>query len=206
VTETNRPKTKKAERYEATRAALVSAARTLFAERGFAGTGTQEIVEAAGVTRGALYHHFRDKEALFLAVFESIESELADQLHRAGLRVEDPLDRLQLGFAAFLNACLEPDVQRIGLIDGPAVLGWDQWHEIDSRYWSGTIEDALQEAVDAKLIDSQPTAPLAQLLLGAASQAALLLAKHPQPRRGRAETAESFRRLLDGLRTKRRRR
>ena len=199
-----RPKTKKAEQSETTRAALIDAARSLFAEKGFAATGTEEIVQRAQVTRGALYHHYRDKEALFRAVFETIEAELAERLLHAALKADDPLEQLQLGFASFLDACLEPSVQRIVLIEGPSVLGWDSWHEIDSRYMSGLIETGLRQAIDARVIDDQPTAPLTQLLLGAASQAGLLLARHKHPRKGRAETGESLRRLVDGLRRKRR--
>src|SRR5437764_4167372 len=115
----------KAEQSEATRTALVQAAQRLFADRGFAETPTEAVVQAAGVTRGALYHHFKDKTALFQAVYEDIERDL---LHRVAAAVEglaDPLVMLREGSAIFLDACLEPAVMRVVLLEGPAVLGWE---------------------------------------------------------------------------------
>src|SRR3954453_14090288 len=110
-----------AERSEATRGALIAAARPLFAERGFAGVGTEEIVRAAGVTRGALYHHFSGKDDLFRAVFEQVESEVTERIAEGALSDPDPVAALRAGAEMFLDACLEPEVQRIVLIDAPSV-------------------------------------------------------------------------------------
>jgi AcrR family transcriptional regulator len=200
VNASERPgRTRKAEQSEVTRAALVAVARQLFAQQGFADTSVEQIVRTAHVTRGALYHHYRDKHDLFRAVFESVEQELVERLLRAAARTDDPLDRIQRGFDAFLDACLEPAVQRIILIEGPSVLGWDEWQAIDARYMFGLIDAGLRQAIEAGAIDEQPTEPLAHLLLGAASQAGLTVARDRHPRRARAATGESLRRLIAGL-------
>lgn len=189
--------TKHAERSEATRAALVAAARPLFAERGFAGVGTEEIVRAAGVTRGALYHQFRDKEDLFAAVFELLESELAQRTAAAAgaSGTTDPLAELRVGAEAWLDACTEPEIQRIVLLDGPAVLGWERWREIGTRYGRGLVEAVLQAAVDAGRLAPQPIRPLAHVLMGAVDEAALYVATAEDPAAARVEVGA----VLDGL-------
>jgi AcrR family transcriptional regulator len=190
------PRSKHAERSEATRAALVAAARPLFAERGFAGVGTEEIVRAAGVTRGALYHQFRDKEDLFAAVFELLESELAQRTAAAGASgTTDPLAELRVGAEAWLDACTEPEIQRIVLLDGPAVLGWERWREIGTRYGRGLVEAVLQAAVDAGRLAPQPIRPLAHVLMGAVDEAALYVATAEDPAAARVEVGA----VLDGL-------
>jgi AcrR family transcriptional regulator len=191
------PRTKHAERSEATRAALVAAARPLFAERGFAGVGTEEIVRAAGVTRGALYHQFRDKEDLFAAVFELLESELAQRTAAAAgaSGTTDPLTELRVGAEAWLDACTEPEIQRIVLLDGPAVLGWERWREIGTRYGRGLVEAVLQAAVDAGHLAPQPIRPLAHVLMGAVDEAALYVATAEDPPAARVEVGA----VLDGL-------
>ena len=129
----------KAEQSEVTRAALVGAAESLFAERGFADTPTEAIVKAAGVTRGALYHHFTDKADLFRAVYESLERRVITRVEQAVAGLTDPLAVLHRGAEAFLDACLEPAVQRIVLLEGPTVLGWETWREIDMAYGLGIV-------------------------------------------------------------------
>ena len=153
----NVKRNKHAERSEATRAALIAAARPLFAERGFSGVGTEEIVRAAGVTRGALYHQFADKRELFAAVFEQVEAEVTTETARAAVAsgASDPLAVLRVGALGWLEACSEPEVQRIVLLDGPAVLGWAAWREIGMRYALGLVENELREAVAA----GEPRAP-----------------------------------------------
>jgi len=140
-----------AERSEATRAALIDAARPLFAERGYAGVGAEEIVRAAGLTRGALYHHFGGKRDLFEAVYEGLEAELAQRIAEGALGggATDPLAAMRAGAEMFLQACTEPDVQRIVLLDGPSVLGWDRWREIAAEHGLGLIEATLQAARSA---------------------------------------------------------
>jgi AcrR family transcriptional regulator len=134
------PRRTQEERSEATRAKLIAAARRLFAERGYAGVGTEEIVRAAGVTRGALYHHFEGKPQLLEAVYEQIEGELTEKIATGALGGSDPLDALRAGSEMFLDACLEPEVQRIVLLDAPAVLGWERWREIAADHGLGLVD------------------------------------------------------------------
>src|SRR5690348_2578258 len=129
-----RPRTK-AEQREATTAALIAAARELFAERGYANVGTEEIVQRAGVTRGALYHHFKGgKEELFRAVLVQLSAELMQRVVEAAGATNDPFEELVAGADAFLDASMTPEIQRIVLIDGPSVLGWEVWRAIDSDH------------------------------------------------------------------------
>jgi AcrR family transcriptional regulator len=194
----NVKRTKHAERSEATRAALVAAARPLFAERGFSGVGTEEIVRAAGVTRGALYHQFADKRELFAAVFEQVEAEVTMNTARAAVAsgAADPLAVLRVGAVAWLDACSEPDVQRIMLLDGPAVLGWDRWREIGQRYGLGVVENELREAIEAGVLEPQPTRALAHVLMGAIDEAALYVATAEDQVAARAEAGAVLEKLL----------
>jgi AcrR family transcriptional regulator len=195
----NVKKTKHDERSEATRAALTAAARPLFAERGFADVGTEEIVRAAGVTRGALYHQFADKRELFAAVFEQVEAQLTQRVAAAAAGAGDPLAALRAGTGAWLDAAMEPDARRIVLLDGPAVLGWERWREIGMRYGLGLVEAALQAAIDAGLLSPQPVRPLAHVLIGAIDEAALYVATAEDRRAARAQAAAVLDRVLAGL-------
>jgi AcrR family transcriptional regulator len=190
-----------AARTEATRAALIAAARPLFAERGYTGVGTEEIARAAGVTRGALYHHFDGKRELFEAVYERIEIELAERIASGALRANasSPLAAMKAGAEMFLLASTEPETQQIVLLDGPAVLGWDRWREIATEHGLGLIEATLQAAVKAGEIDSQPVRPLAHVLMGALDEAAMLVARAADAERMRAEVGRTLGALLDGL-------
>jgi AcrR family transcriptional regulator len=195
-----RPRTK-AEQGEATTAALVEAARELFALRGYANVGTEEIVQRAGVTRGALYHHFRSgKEELFRAVVVQISAETARRVRDAARASDDPWEALVRGIDAFLDACASPEVQRILLIDGPAVLGWDVWRTIDAEYGLGLLEGALQRAIDAGRLPPQPALAAAHVLLGALDEAAMVVARADDPQAARAEMGQTVHRLLEGLR------
>ena len=193
-------KSRKAEQSEATRASLVAAARELFAERGFGGVGTEEIVRAAGVTRGALYHHFSGKEDLFRAVFEDMERESMEALAATASTATDPLDALRMGAAAWLEHCENPAVQRIVLLDAPSVLGWEEWRETGLRYGFGLVEGTLQAAMDSGAIEAQPVRPLAHLLIGALDEAAMVVARADDDGRTRREVGESLDRLVETLR------
>ncbi len=193
------PRTKAAQR-EATLAALIAAARALFAERGYADVGTEEIVQRAGVTRGALYHHFKGgKEDLFRAVLIEVSAETTARVLAAANAAGDPWDELVRGIEAFLDASALPEVQRIVLVDGPAVLGWDVWRE------SGEVsirltEQVLTAAMDAGLIAPAPARPLAHVLIGAVDEAAMVVARADDPVAAREEMGQTIRRLLEGLR------
>ncbi|HEX5375129.1 MAG TPA: TetR family transcriptional regulator [Solirubrobacterales bacterium] len=189
------------ERSESTRAALIEAARGLFAERGYAGVGTEEIVRAAGVTRGALYHHFDGKLELFAAVYERIEAELAERIAAGALaaNASSPLEAMRAGAEMFLAACTEPAVQQIALLDGPAVLGWDRWRAIAAEHGLGLIEASLQAAIDAGAIEAQPVRPLAHVLMGALDEAAMLVACAEDAETTQAEVKAALDLLLNGL-------
>ena len=195
-----RPRTKAAQR-EATTASLLTAARDLFAERGYAGVGTEEIVQRAGVTRGALYHHFRGgKEDLFRAVLVQVSAETLRSVVAQAGQTEDPWEELVLGAEAFLDACTKPEVQRIMLIDGPAVLGWDVWRAIDSDHGLGILEAAVQSAMDAGRLLPGSANAVAHVLAGALDEAAMVVARADDPAEARAEVSRTVRRLLEGLR------
>jgi AcrR family transcriptional regulator len=192
---------RKAEQSEATRAALVAAARKLFAKRGYADVGTEEIVRRAGVTRGALYHHFGGKKDLLEAVYEQIEADLTKTIAEGalGAGAKSPLEAMQAATEMFLDACTEPEVQRIVLLDAPAVLGWERWREIAAKYGLGLVEASLQAAIDAGEIAEQPVKPLAHVLMGALDEAAMLVARSDDPQT-REQVAAALGRLLDAMR------
>jgi AcrR family transcriptional regulator len=193
-------KNRKAEQSEATRNALIVAARGLFSERGYASVSTEEIVQAAGVTRGALYHHFRDKQDLFAGVVERLEQEVLEQVAAAALEVQDAWEQQVTAVGAFLDCCLDPAVQRVLLVDAPSVLGLHAWREIEARYGLALVRTGLQTMVDAGLVADQPLDPLAHMLLGAMQEAGLLIAHAEDPEAARREVGDSLVRLLQGLR------
>lgn len=190
-----------AERTEATRGRLITTARRLFAEQGFAATSTEQILSDAAVSRGALYHHFPSKTDLFQATFEQVEDELTThllQIAAAGGET-DPMRILQVGFGAFLDQCLKPDVQRIVMLDGPTVLGWDLWHELDERYAFGTIKALLAVAADTGRIGSETVEPLTHLLVGAVMQAGMVVARSDDPLRAKKAMTDTFAGMISAL-------
>ncbi len=189
---------RQAARSASTRAKLIRAARALFARRGYADVATEEIVRRAGVTRGALYHQFPTKGDLFLAVYEQVEQELTESVDGLLGVQASPFAALRAGIRVFLEACRAPDVQRIVLIDGPAVLGWERWREVAERYGLGLMEAVIGAAIEAGEIEPLATGPLAHLLMGALDEAALLVVRDPE---ATDSIASTFERLIDGLQT-----
>jgi AcrR family transcriptional regulator len=186
-------------RSEATRRRLVAAARSLFGARGYASVGTEEIVQAAGVSRGALYHQFRDKAELFAAVAEEVEKEIVERVAADAGTAGGPVDELRHGVRLFLDACAEPEVERIILLDAPAVLGLEGWRDLAARYALGLVQFALQAAMDAGEIAPQPAAPLAHFIIGALDECALYAARAEDPATAREECAAIFDRIFRGL-------
>ena len=182
-----------------TRDQLLAAARTLFAERGYGGVGTEEIVARAGVTRGALYHHFADKKDLFRAVFEEVEEELVASIGAKMGAVDDPWELLVTGLRAFLDACLDPAIIRISLLDAPVVLGWEEWRGIDARYGLALVSAGLQNAMDQGVFRRQEVRPLAHLLVGAMAEGALMIANARDHAAERREVEGPLIALLEGL-------
>ena len=189
-----------ASRSAATRAALVTAARPLFADKGYAAVGTDEVARAAGVTRGALYHQFAGKEELFAAVFEQVEAEISDGI-AAGLLEGggDPTRVLHDGIDAWLAVCADPEVHRIVLIDAPAAIGWERWREIGQRYGVGLVEAAVQSLIDAWVLREQPVRPLARVLIGALEEAALYAARAEDRETATREMRAALVAVVDGL-------
>ncbi len=190
-----------AERTAATRAVLLAAARKLFSTNGFTEVSTQAIVEAAGVTRGALYHQFADKTELFAAVYEEVEAEIVAQIAE-GIVEAAPLDHIEamkIGAHLFLDLCSAPAVQRIGLVDAPAVLGWERWREVGAKYGLGVIEAMLGQAVAAGTIPDQPLRPTAHVLLGALDEAALYVSRAEDPVKAKEDMYAVCDRIIAGI-------
>ena len=193
-------KSRQAENSAATRAALVKIARKFFAERGYADTATEEIVRRARVTRGALYHHFKDKQDLFKAVLHEEQTKVAEKCAAAGGKETDPWRALRAACEAFLDACLDPAVQQIVLIDAPAVLGAEGFRESDESYYLAGTKTAIEAAIAAGIIEKQPVDPLAHMMMGALNEAARLIAQASDKKRARREVSESANRMYNGLR------
>lgn len=191
---------RRAERGEATRAAILGAARELFSTRGYGQVGTNEVVERAGVTRGAMYHHFKEKKDLFRAVYEDVERELVETTAARMEGVEDPWELLVTGSRAFFDACTDPTLRQIGLVDGPAVLGWQEWREIGNRYVFGLVTFGLQNAMDAGVLRRADVKQLAHLFIGALGEAAMVLANADDPEAERADVEGTLLVLMEGLR------
>ncbi|WP_066826861.1 TetR/AcrR family transcriptional regulator [Sphingomonas mali] len=187
-----------AERTTATRGALIAAGRALFTERSYAEVSAEEIVAAAGVTRGALYHHFEDKKGLFAAVFEAIEEETIARIG-AGTPNGTPIERIRAGTRTWLEICREPEVHRIALIEAPAVLGWERWRAIGDRYSLALVEHLLSGAIAAGEIPSQPVPPLAHVLLGMVREGALFLATAADPTQAQRDVGRVVDQLLLAL-------
>jgi AcrR family transcriptional regulator len=195
-------KSRQAENSAATRAALLKIARRFFAERGYADSATEDIVRRARVTRGALYHHFKDKQDLFKAVLQEEQLEVAARCAEAAAKAADPWSALMAANEAFLEACLDPAVQQIILIDAPAVLGSEGFRESDESYYLAGMKAAIEASISAGIIEKQPVDALAHMIMGAMNEAARLIARAPDKEHARREVSESADRMWNGLRVR----
>jgi AcrR family transcriptional regulator len=184
---------------QSTREALLRAARALFGTQGFAATSTEEIVAVAGVTKGALYHHFADKDALFRAVFEQVEREVSDAAVAQFMR-PDSWQALMGGCDSWLEAHDDPAVRQIALVDARGVLGWEAARAIETRFSTVALRGALRKAMQAGVLRRQPLRPLSLMLAGALSEACLYVAQADDPQAARAEIGDLIGGLLSGLR------
>ena len=191
-----------AERAAETRDALIGAARPLFASVGFAEASLETIVRNAGVTRGALYHHFTDKTELFAAVFERVEGEMAARMGEAVAAAghSDPVEIMRLCSGLWLDACAEPEIQRIVLLEALAVLGWERWSDIGHRYNIGFVTGLLTDAIESGGIPRQPVEATALTIMGALREATLYIARAKDQRKARADAGAVMDRLIDALR------
>ncbi|MQA07271.1 MAG: TetR family transcriptional regulator [Pseudonocardiaceae bacterium] len=187
------------ERSRNTREALLSAGRRLFGERGYPHVAADEIVAAAGVTRGALYHHYDGKHGLFRAVLERLEGEITADVRGAVDAAPDVVAGALAGVGAFLDTCQRPEVLRIALTDAPAVLGWSTWRAIEAEHGLGLITELLERASAGGAITVERVDVFAQLLLSALIEAALLIANATDVERTRQDVESSLGTLLSGL-------
>ncbi|MGH8882443.1 MAG: TetR/AcrR family transcriptional regulator [Stackebrandtia sp.] len=196
------PRRSQEDRSRSTRASLEAAGRELFAERGYAAVSAEEIVAAAGVTRGALHHHYGDKRGLFIAVLEQLETDNTAEVRSAIAALPDPSDptaAMAIGLHTFLTISRRPETVRIAMSDGPAVLGWPQWRDMESRYGLGLITDQLERAVEAGLAPALPVRTLGQLILAAITEAGMIVAHAQDQDAAGAETEQCVVALLTGL-------
>lgn len=188
------------ERSERTRAALIGAARGLFEEKGFAETPAEEIVAAAGLTRGALYHHYSDKTDLFRAVLEQLHQEVVDLLAAERSQTGDEWEDFLSGGRIFLER-LPPATVRLLMIEGPAVLGYQQWRELDDAYHYGRMVGFLDSLVDCGDVEPQPVEPLARTLIAAINSTATLIAEAEDMDEARRLYVPVWERMLSAFRT-----
>jgi AcrR family transcriptional regulator len=186
------------ERSEATRAKLLATARRLFETRGYAETAIEDVTREAGLTKGAFYHHFDDKKAIFRAVFEEAERQLA-RAASDGARGKDAWRRFRAGCRAFLEASLEPGLQRIALREAPGVLGWETFREIDARHTLGLIEGGLALAMRDGHVRLRSPETLARLLFGTLCEGARMIAASPEPRKMLRRVLREVDALLAGV-------
>ena len=187
------------EKGKATRAAIVAAARELFGEHGYDGTSIDAILRAIGMARGALYHHFPNKEALFDAVLDAEIAAIAKASANAARAARDPVESLRAGCGAWLRLALDPAVQRITLIDSPAVVGWTRWRELDELHTLGGLRSNIRHIARDGRIPADQVDLIANMLLAAVSEAALLIAKSDHPRRALKSGLAALDTLIDRL-------
>jgi AcrR family transcriptional regulator len=198
VNEDGKVRRTQAQRRAATRRALLNAARSLFAEKGYHETAAEEIVRRAGLTRGALYHHFEDKKDLFRVVVDEMEGEIDEEIEAAE-RAESGLPKaVMAGYRAFVDAVLDPEMRRTFFLDGPSVLGWE-WRQIDARHAVAKIEKGLGALIAEGFVEPQPVGPLARLINGALLEAAFFVAASKDPEAARDEAWGAMERLVGAL-------
>jgi AcrR family transcriptional regulator len=184
---------------ESTRRLLVAVARGLFAEHGYAETSIEEIIQRAGVARGALYHHFSGKDALFRAVYEAVQADMATKVVTAAVTTIDPWDAARAGLSAFLAACLEPEFRRIVIIDSVAVLHKDVWADPIEHVEMPTLRAVLGPLVERKVLPGITVEALVHVALGGLYGAALYIARAPDPNAARVEAEAVVETIIRGL-------
>jgi len=189
----------RSERGKATRERLVAAGRELFGERGYDAASIDAILERAGVKRGALYHHFDSKQALFDAVLDRVVSDVAQAVAEAARAQADPVESLRAGCAAWLRMALDPAVQRIALLDPPAVVGWTRWRELDEQHILGGVRRNLQLIAAGARLPAGDVDLLAHMVLASVNEAALLIARADDPREALVRGQAAVDTLLGGL-------
>jgi len=190
---------KRAAQGRATRDQLIEVATGLFAEHGYEGTSIEAVLAAAGVSRGALYHHFAGKEALFKAVVSAVNDRSMAQLMAAIADVTDPVDAVRTAALAWIDLAGDPVIQRIVLVDAPSVLGSEQWRTMDEGRAVGAVIRMLHAVSDTGRLPAEFVEPFAHMILAALDEAAMIVARAPDTRLAVAESRRAVEELLNRL-------
>jgi AcrR family transcriptional regulator len=190
---------KNVERGQATRAHLVDVATRLFAAHGYDDTSINMVQAESGVSRGSLYHHFPSKDALFWAVLEGVAARVGRQLEEAEAGAPDPVAAMRVGFLTWIRVAADPEVRQIGLIDAPAVLGWQRWRELDEQGALGFTRAALAYAAEAGRIERRHVDSFAHIVLAAANETAMMVARADDPAAALTAGESAFADFLDRL-------
>ena len=188
------------ERGAATRAQVVASATRLFAESGYDDVSIDLVLKACGISKGALYHHFRGKEALFAAVLEEVEARIVETVANRSKDAANPLEALRLGCAAWLDlVAADAAIRRIAVIDAPAVLGWHAWREMEGRYALGLLRRALEAAASLGCLEPARVEACAGMLLAALNEMAMLIARAADRDRATADARHVVELLVSRL-------
>ena len=190
---------KRAAQGRATRGQLIEVATRLFAEHGYEGTSIEAVLSAAGVSRGALYHHFAGKEALFEAVVSAVSDQVTMELTEAVRGCVDPLDAMRTAAIAWIGLAADPVIQRVVLVDAPSVLGWDRWRAMDDGRTLGTMRAMLQAISDSGRLPAELVGPFSHMILAALDEIVLVIARAPDSAAAVAEGRMAVQALLDRL-------
>jgi AcrR family transcriptional regulator len=190
---------KRAAQGRATRGQLVEVATRLFAEHGYEGTSIEAVLSAAGVSRGALYHHFAGKEALFEAVVSAVSDQVTMELTEAVRGCVDPLDAMRTAAIAWIGLAADPVIQRVVLVDAPSVLGWDRWRAMDDGRTLGAMRAMLQAISDSGRLPAELVGPFSHMILAALDEIVLVIARAPDSAAAVAEGRMAVQALLDRL-------
>ena len=190
---------KRAAQGRATRGQLIEVATSLFADHGYEGTSIEAVLTAAGVSRGALYHHFAGKEALFTAVLEALSERITAQLTEIISGCTDPVDAVRTSALAWIDLAGDPVIQRIMLVDAPSVLGWEQWRAMDEGRTAGAMREMLQAVSDTGRLPGELVGPFAHMILAALDEAAMVVARAPDSRVAVAEERQAVEEFLARL-------
>ncbi len=190
---------KRAAQGRATRGQLIEVATGLFAAHGYEGTSIEAVLAAAGVSRGALYHHFAGKEALFRAVLEAISDRVTAQVTEAVSHCTDPVDAVHTGALAWIDLAGDPVIQRVMLVDAPSVLGWEQWRAMDEGRTVGAMQVMLQAISDSGRLPQELVEPFSHMILAALDETAMVVARAPDTRAAVAEGRQAVEELLNRL-------
>lgn len=190
---------KRAAQGRATRGQLIEVATRLFAEHGYEATSIEAVLSAAGVSRGALYHHFAGKEALFEAVVSAVSEQVTVELTETVQGCADPLDAMRTAAVAWIDLAADPVIQRVVLVDAPSVLGWDRWRAMDDGRTLGAMRAMLQAISDSGRLPAELVGPFSHMILAALDEIVMVIARAPDSTAAVAEGRMAVQALLDRL-------